>query len=85
MCDDAKESLSVNKHSLAVSDNKRFYFKAEQLILEALEGRRPKLGDTHPHTQESLKNLIDVYEARGKPEEAEKWRAKLRQKTGTEE
>ena len=45
--------------------------------LEAIEGRRLKLSYTHPHTQESLKNLIELYEAWNKPEEAEKWRLKL--------
>jgi len=38
-----------------------------------------KLGDTHPHTIESLNNLIDLYEAWGKPEKAKEWRAKLPQ------
>jgi non-specific serine/threonine protein kinase/serine/threonine-protein kinase len=57
------------------------YDKAEPLLLEALEGRRLKLGDTHPHTIESWNNLIDLYEAWNKPEEAEKWRAKLPQES----
>jgi hypothetical protein len=35
-----------------------------------------KLGDNHPHTLESLKNLIELYEAWGKPEKAEEWREK---------
>jgi hypothetical protein len=51
--------------------------EAESLLLEALEGRRLKLGDQHPHTIESLNNLITLYEAWNKPEKAEKWRAKL--------
>jgi hypothetical protein len=38
-----------------------------------------KLVDEHTHTKESLKNLIDLYEAWNKPEEVEKWRAKLPQ------
>ena len=53
------------------------YAKAEPLLLEALEGRRLKLGDTHPHTIESWHNLIDLYEAWDKPEKAYEWRAKL--------
>ena len=53
--------------------------KVEPLLLEALEGRRLKLGDTHPHTLESLHNLIELYKAWGKPERAEEWRAKLPQ------
>jgi hypothetical protein len=38
-----------------------------------------RLGDTHPHSLESLKNPIDLYEAWNKPEKAEEWRAKLPQ------
>ena len=53
------------------------YDNAEPLLLEALKGRRLKLGDQHQHTLESLNNLIDLYEAWNKPEKAEKWRAKL--------
>jgi len=53
------------------------YEKAEPLLLETLEGRRLKLGDTHPHTLGSWHNLIHLYEAWGKPEKAAVWRAKL--------
>lgn len=55
------------------------YDKAESLLIETVEGRRLKLGDTHPHTLESWNSLIDLYEAWGKPQEAEEWRAKLPQ------
>jgi hypothetical protein len=41
---------------------------------QSLEDR---LGDTYPHTQQSLNNLINLYEAWNKPKEAQKWRAKL--------
>ena len=44
------------------------YNKAELLLLEAVEGRRLKLGDQHPHTIESLNNLIELYEVCGKPD-----------------
>ena len=40
-------------------------------------GAADKTGDTHPHTKESLNNLIDLYEARNKPEKANEWRARL--------
>ena len=41
-------------HELAVLyKEKGDYDKAEQLLLEALEGRRLKLGDTHTHTKVS--------------------------------
>jgi len=53
------------------------YDQAESLLLETIEGRRLKLGNTHPHTLESLHNLITLYEAWNKPEKAEEWRAKL--------
>jgi hypothetical protein len=53
------------------------YNKTEKLLLEAVKGHRLKLGDTHPHTLQSLNNLIDLYEAWGKTEEANLWRAKL--------
>jgi hypothetical protein len=39
------------------------YDKAEPLLLEALEARRLRLGDTRPRTLQSLSNLIDPYEA----------------------
>jgi hypothetical protein len=51
-------------------------------LCEAREDRRLNLGDTHPLTLQLWNNLIDLYEAWNKPEEAEKWRAKLPQ-TGT--
>jgi hypothetical protein len=50
--------------------------EAEKLLLEAVEGRRLKLGGTHPHTQESVNNLIALYEAWNEPEKAEEWRVK---------
>ena len=39
------------------------YEEAERLLLEALEGRRLKLGEQHPHTMDSLNQIIDLYEA----------------------
>lgn len=42
----------------------------------ALEGRRLRLGDTHPYIKESLKSLIALYEACDKPEKAEEWRGR---------
>jgi len=52
------------------------YDDAELLLLEAVEGRRLKLDDAHPNTLESCHALIDLYEAWGKPEKANEWRAK---------
>jgi hypothetical protein len=51
----------------------------EGFLIRVLEGQRLKLGDTHPHTIESLNSLIDLYEAWNKPEKANEWRTKLAQ------
>ena len=48
------------------------YKEAEKYLLEAVKGRRLKLGDNHPHNLESIKNLIALCEAWNKPEEAKK-------------
>jgi len=50
-----------------------------------LEGRRLKLGDKHPHTLQPLNNLIALYEASNKTEQANQWRAKLPQIKAVEE
>ncbi len=55
------------------------YDKAEKLLFETVKSRQLKLPDQHPHTQESIKTLIDLYDSWGKPEDAEKWRAELPQ------
>lgn len=60
------------------------YEKAELLLIQALEGRL-KLGDTPPYTQQSLNNLIALYEAWDKPEQANQWRAKLPQTEASRE
>jgi hypothetical protein len=65
-------------HDLAVLYKKQArYEEAEKLLLEAVEGRCLKLGDTHPHTLESLNTLIDLYETWNNPEKAEAWRTEL--------
>jgi serine/threonine protein kinase len=51
--------------------------KAEPLLLDAFNGRATRLGPEHPRTIDSLSRLVSLYEAWDKPEEAEKWRAKL--------
>jgi tetratricopeptide (TPR) repeat protein len=74
-----------SKDDLARLYKEKGYFdNAELLVLEALEGHRLKLGDTHPHTLESWNNLIDLYDAWNKPEKAEEWREKLAQMDGFE-
>jgi dipeptidyl aminopeptidase/acylaminoacyl peptidase len=53
------------------------YVEAELLARKAFEIRRRVLGPEHVDTLESTGNLVDLYEAWGKPEEADKWRVKL--------
>ena len=66
-----------SKNDLAVLYKEQArYNEAEKLLLDAVEGRRLKLGDTHPHTLESWHNLIELYEAWNKSEKANQWRAK---------
>ena len=55
------------------------------LLLEAYHGRHARLGLKHQDTLESLKQLVTLYEAWLKPEEAAKWRAKLPPKETIEE
>ncbi len=50
------------------------------MYVNAIMTKRKK----HPHTLELWHNLIELYEAWGKPEEAEKWRAKLPQTEAVE-
>jgi len=67
-----------SKHELALLYIRQVdYEKAEPLLLEAATGRIAKLKLQHPKTQDSIRALIELYEAWNKPDEAEKWRAKL--------
>ncbi|MFC1637222.1 tetratricopeptide repeat protein [Planctomycetota bacterium] len=69
---------TINNITLLRREQHR-YDKAEPLLVEALDGRRLKLGDTHPHTLESWHNLIDLYKAWNKPEKAKEYRTRLTQ------
>ncbi|MHC4120555.1 MAG: hypothetical protein ACYSWO_23925 [Planctomycetota bacterium] len=51
--------------------------KNDNTELNCKQGRRLKLGDKHPRTQESLNLLIDLCKTLNQPEEADRWRAKL--------
>lgn len=53
--------------------------------MDAVKGRRLKLGGTHPHTKESLNSLIDLYEAWNKPDRTKEWRERLAQIEDSEE
>ena len=45
--------------------------EAEPLLREALQGRRAKLGDTHPTTLQSVQKLAGLLEAQGHLKQAE--------------
>ena len=75
--DDHPGTLKTKNDLGVLYKEQKLYDKAEPLLIEAVKGRRLKLSDEHPHTQESIKNLIDLYEAWDKPEKVEEWRAEL--------
>ena len=65
-------------HELAVLyKQQERYEEAEELLRKVIEGRRLKLGETHPHTLESMKNLIALYEAWNKPAKAAQLRSQM--------
>jgi len=51
--------------------------KAETLHLRTLELRRQVLRPEHPYIERTIRHLVDLYNAWGKPEEAQKWRNRL--------
>ncbi len=53
------------------------YEAAEQELTTALATAKRYLGETHPETRGCILAFIELYEAWGKPQEAEKWRAQL--------
>ncbi|MBA7716706.1 hypothetical protein ES703_125782 [subsurface metagenome] len=61
------------------------YKGAELLYLQTIEIIQRIYGTESSGTINHLKNLIKLYEAWGKPEKAEQWRAKLPRKEGTKE
>ena len=69
----------MNKDATVLYKEQAQYDKAVPLLLKAIEDRLLELGDVHPHTIESLNNLIDPYEAWNKPKKAEQWQAILAQ------
>jgi len=61
------------------------YGEAESLLLQQFQSRGKQFGPEHPHTLDSLRDLVHLYEAWPKPNEAAKWRAKLPPTETTEE
>ena len=61
------------------------YQEAERAFIAALAASWRYLGESHPETHCCRLALIELYEAWGKPNEAEKWRANLPQTGATKE
>ncbi len=61
------------------------YGEAEALLLDAFELSDRVLGPLDQITIESIGKIVDLYEAWGKPEKAEEWRAKLPQTEAVEQ
>ena len=53
------------------------YEEAERMLIKALEFSRRVFGEEHSETLACLEYFVVLYEAWGKPDEAEKYRAKL--------
>jgi hypothetical protein len=53
------------------------YQNAESLYLKVLEVRKRTQGEQHPETLRGTVDLVMLYEAWGKADEAAKWRSKL--------
>jgi tetratricopeptide (TPR) repeat protein len=58
--------------------------EAERELLAAHDSLRGQQGDGHPYTQAAVFDLIDLYEAWGKPAQAAEWRSRL-EKTEADE
>ncbi len=53
--------------------------------VNTFHGCETKLGPEHPHTTNSLNELVHLYEPWGKPVEAARWRAKLAERNAARE
>jgi tetratricopeptide (TPR) repeat protein len=61
------------------------YEEAERMLVKALEFSRRVFGEEHSETLACLKYFVLLYEAWGKPQEADQWRAKLPPEKGGDE
>jgi len=55
----------------------KHFAEAEKQLTKAFEGFRIILGDEHTFTQNTLRRLIELYDAWGKPEKGTEYRAML--------
>ncbi|MCP5112765.1 MAG: tetratricopeptide repeat protein, partial [bacterium] len=53
------------------------YDEAEPLLLCAYEDAQAAHGRDHPWTHDALREVVGLYEAWGRPDQASQWRAKL--------
>ncbi|UCF14008.1 MAG: tetratricopeptide repeat protein [Phycisphaerales bacterium] len=82
---EGRETPPFIMYSLASLYNRKGrYDKAEPLLVEFLEISQRVLIDGHPDTVAAMNELIKLYKAWNKPEEADRWRAKLPQTEATE-
>jgi tetratricopeptide (TPR) repeat protein len=65
--------------------NRGQYSEAEQWLIKALEFSRRVLGEEHSETRACQEDFVRLYEAWGKPEKAEQWRANLPRAEGRQE
>ena len=56
------------------------YREAESVALAAHRGYDKRLGAGHAETRQSIEQLVSLYTASGRPDKAELWRAKLKNK-----
>jgi len=83
--DDHPLTLTTVNNLAIVNKEQDKYKDAEDLLIEAVEGRIQKLGKQHPDAIESMKDIIELYEAWNQPEKANEWRDKLLQMKNVEE
>ena len=67
---------TIRKYGACLTGQQR-HAEAETALLEAHEILTSGLGADHSETLKVTPNLVDLYEAWGKPEKAAEWRAKL--------
>ncbi|UCG58184.1 MAG: tetratricopeptide repeat protein [Phycisphaerales bacterium] len=74
LTEDARQKIAEGK-----------YEAAEQELTAALTAAKRYLGETHPEARGCILAFIELYDAWGKPEEAEKWQAELPREDSEEE
>jgi serine/threonine protein kinase len=88
-----REALSIQRKMFADTDYQiattkgllgaaltgaRRYAEAESLLLSAYSVIAERFGDPHPRTQAMLKRIVNLYAAWGKPQEADRFKSRIR-------